>query len=475
MKKLSVLLLKSYIGPFAVTFLVAMFIFEMQFVWVYLDEMMGKGLGIGVILQLLMYASARLVNMALPLAILMSSIMTFGALSEHNELTSMKSAGISLFRIMRPLIIFSIVLSACSFVFANNIWPIANLKFRTLLYSIMQQRPALNLQDGIFYNGMEGISIRVMKNNKETRELEDILIYDHRGANRGNRTVIRAKKGLMEQTEDKRFLVLTLIDGYSYDEQEEEKKKKRDYPLVESHFEKSILRIDLSSFEFQANSEEVFKTSYEMMTINQLREAIDSLDSKLDSVRIKVAEANLKALHYKKKDRINPDSASGWFFNEMTRSEQQRALSFAKENSRRLKEASAKQDEEIANRNKFIIRHKVEWHRKFFLAVACLVLFFIGAPLGAIIRKGGLGMPTVIALGLFIFYQLLTIAGEKMAKGGILEPWAGMWLSTALFLPLSVWLTYKASKEAALLDKDIYSKFFKKIFAIFKRKKTVAA
>lgn len=469
-KKLTILLLKAYIGPFIVTFLIAMFIFEMQLIWVYLDDLMGKGLGPGVILQLLLYASARIVNMALPLAILMSSIMTMGALAENNELTAMKSAGISLFRIMRPLIVFSIVLSISSFIFANNIWPIANLKYRTLLFSIIQQRPALNLEEGVFYNGIEGISIRVMKKNKETGELTDVLIYDHRNKSRGNRTVIRAARGVMDQTGDKRFLILTLYDGHSYDEQEEKSKRNFLYPSIHSSFEKSIIRLDLSSFAFQTNDEEVFRTSYEMMNIPQLDQAIDSLSVRLDSTKQRLAEATLKILHLP----AHPDSvrAEGytWFYNDLNPREKEKVVVNAMETTKRLKSGIPRQQDEVNARNKFLIRHKVEWHRKFFLAVVCMVLFFVGAPLGAIIRKGGLGMPTVIALGLFIFYQLLTIAGEKMSKSAIVEPVIGMWISTAVLLPLSIWITYKATKEAVLFDGNIWSKWIGRFAGLFKRK-----
>lgn len=469
--KLSRLLLRSYIGPFLVTFLVAMFIFEMQFVWVYMDDLMGKGLDNLVIIQLLTFVSARIVNMALPLAILMSSIMTMGSLAENNELTAMKSAGISLFRIMRPLVIFAVALSIGAFIFANNVWPISNLKFRTLLYSVIQQRPALNLVDGIFYNGIEGISIRVMRKDKQTGELFDVLIYDHRDKARGNTTVIRAERGLMEQTADKRFLVLNLYNGHSYDEQSEESKKSKRFPQIKSSFKESIIRLDLSSFAFQVNNEEIFKNSYEMMNIPQLTEAIDSLTLKLDSTKIKMADANLKTMSLYKARGPQSNAKQGWFFDDLSAEEKSKSLSFAKENSKRIKEAFVRQQEDYKARNKFIIRHKIEWHRKFFLAVVCLVLFFIGAPLGAIIRKGGLGLPTVVALGFFIFYQLLTIAGEKMAKSGIVEPWVGIWMSTALLFPLSIWLTYKATKEAALFDKEAYSIFFKRIVTFFKRKK----
>lgn len=397
--------------------------------------------------------------------------MAMGALAENNELTAMKGAGISLFRVMRPLIIFSIFLSVASFIFANNIWPIANLKYRTLLFSIIQQRPALNLEEGVFYNGIEGISIRVMRKTQDGT-LQDVLIYDHRNKSRGNRTVIRAERGVMDQTPDKRFLVLTLYNGHSYDEQEEKNKRNMQYPAIHSSFKESVIRLDLSSFAFQTNDEEVFKTSYEMMNIPQLNEAIDSLSMRLDSTKIKLAQVNLDLLHLPNKNDTTTAAAKGvWFFEELDKREKQKVVINALESTKRVKANIPRQNDEIKAREKFLIRHKVEWHRKFFLAVVCLVLFFIGAPLGAIIRKGGLGMPTVIALGLFIVYQLLTIAGEKMAKSGIVEPYIGMWISTALLLPMSFWITYKATKEAVLFDRDGFSKIFQRIFSLFKKNK----
>jgi lipopolysaccharide export system permease protein len=445
-----------------------MFIFEMQFIWVYLDDMVGKGLEITVILKLLLYASARIVNMALPLAILMSSIMTMGALSENNELTAMKSAGVPLTRILRPLIVFHLLLSIGAFAFANNVWPIANLKFRTLLYGIMQQRPALSLDSGVFYNGIEGISIRVADKDQKTGELTDVLIYDHREKAKGNRTVVRAQKGLMEQTEDKRFLVMTLYNGYSYDEPLDRTRKQSEQALIESHFEKNVLRLDLSSFAFQANNEEVFKNSYEMMTINQLGATIDSLEVQYDSTLSRLSRNSLDQLHVNKPGY---DATAGSSLQQdMSENDRTSALQIAQEITRRNKDGLTARQDELDAKKKFLARHEIEWHRKFYLAIVCVVLFFIGAPLGAIIRKGGLGMPTVIALALFIFYQLLTIAGEKMTKSMLIDAWLGMWMSTAILLPLSIWLTLKASKEAVLMDKDNYSRWFKKLSALWKRK-----
>ncbi|MFM9986126.1 MAG: LptF/LptG family permease [Flavobacteriales bacterium] len=473
MKKLSVLLLKSYVGPFIVTLMIAMFIFEMQFIWVYLDEMMGKGLGVWIILKLLFFASARVVNMALPLAILMSSIMTMGALAENNELTAMKSSGTSLLRILRPLIFFSVGLSITAFVFANNLWPVANLKFKTILYNVMKQKPSLSLTNGVFYNGIDGIAIRAMQNNPETGELKDVLIYDHRGGQRGNRTVIRAESGLMEQTSDKRYLILTLFNGNTYDEQKEKKKKKLTYPNLHGSFEKNVLRIDLSSLAFSADNEEMMKKPEELMTIPQLDEAIDSLSHTLDTIQNRNANIILKPLHLRRnEDRLLVVEKP--LYDQLRDTDKKKALKAAMDQSRKMKESVSRQFDEYKNLKRRVSRHKIEWHRKFFLAVVCLVLFFVGAPLGAIIRKGGLGMPTLIALLIFIVYQLLTMAGENMAKNGIVEPWIGMWISTVVFLPLSFWITWKATREATLLDRDAYIRRFNRIFEFLRlRKKPV--
>jgi lipopolysaccharide export system permease protein len=418
-----------------------MFIFEMQFIWVYLDDLVGKGIDTLTILQLLVYASARIVNMALPLAILMSSIMTFGTLAENYELTAMKGAGMSLSRILRPLVLFMCALSIFSFVFANNAWPIANLKFRTLLYSIVQQRPTLNLESGVFYNGIEGISIRVMDKNIETGVLKDVLIYDHRNQNLGNRTVIRAQEGDMSETADKRFLILTLKNGVTYEEKEETNRPKKGamqpqkpikhMPLVSGNFETMVLRLDLSSFIFQNNDEEIFKNSFEMMTVAQLDQTIDSLAIQRDSLAIAIQ--HFQGSNTAQKDMNTPSITS--------------AKNVALDNNAKQQKTLEGMNEELLNRTKFINRHKIEWHRKFTLAFSCIILFFIGAPLGAIIRKGGLGWPTILALGIFILFEMLTIAGEKMTKSNILEPYIGMWLATFVTLPMGLFITYRARME----------------------------
>jgi len=443
----------------------------MQFLWVYADDLMGKGLEISIILELMVYASARLVNMALPLSILMSSIMTLGALSEHYELTAMKSAGLSLFRLLRPLIIVITFIGIGSFYFSNNIWPIANLKFRVLLYSVTKQKPALNLDDGVFYNGIDGFSIRVTKKDPETKELHDVLIYDHREASEGSRTVIRADHGDMKQTDDKRYLMLTLYDGFSYDEQKENTRRPEDRsnPHVVNQFEKQIMRIDLSSLDFQKSDEDLFKNAYEMMRIDQIEEAVDSID-----VRILRKQADIERFGNRMvrmyRDTMDLSSVAPnetlrkGFLTDLSFAQQKRAFEVAKEISRSNKKNLENALIELRGKKNLRDKHLIEWHRKFFLGFSCIVLFFIGAPLGAIIRKGGLGLPTVIAILLFLVYYITTIFGERMVKAGTLTPVIGMWISTVVLFPMSVFLTYKAATDSSIMNIDAYKAWFKKTF-----------
>lgn len=445
----------------------------MQFLWKHVDDLMGKGLEMSVILELLLYASAKLVNLALPLAILLSSIMSLGALAENYELTAMKSAGNSLIRILRPLIVFIFIISIGAFYFANNVWPIANLKFRSLLYSVVQQRPAFNLKEGVFYNGIEGFSIRVKNKDKETNELSDVLIYDHRRPERGNRTVIRAESGTMEQTEDKRFLVLTLYNGYSYDEQVDANRRDPVFPHVKTAFEKDILRMDLSAFEFSKASEDLFANSYDMMSLNQLDDALDTIEFKTNGIRDEMDRYLQRSISLARDSLELPEEAVSkeFFFDQLKFNQQRRAITVAKDYSRKSRSYIERTLQDIEAKEKFANRHRIEWHRKFFFAFACIVLFFIGAPLGAIIRKGGLGLPTVFAILLFVLYYILTISGEKMVKTGTLEPWMGMWMSTVFLLPLGFWLTYKAATDSSVMDKEVYTRVFKWIAQKLKLKK----
>ncbi len=404
------------------------------------------------------------------MAILMASVMTMGNLAEHYELASLKSAGISLLRIMRPLIFSVFIMSVGAFFFANNVWPIANLKFRTLLYSITKQKPALNLVEHQFYTGIDDLAIRVSSKNEETDELGDVLIYDHRGQ-RGNKTVIRAKSGNMKQTEDERYLVLRLYDGYSYDEQKETAKPKdKKYPSVSNSFKEQILRIDLSSLEFQKADEELFAHAYEMMTINQLDNTIDSIDVKMERRKQDAIKYIYKNTAYLRDsvqlilaDHTSNAPTDKSLLLGFGHSQQTRILDAAQKLARQQHDFIDNALKEVETKENFKRRHLIEWHRKFFFAVASFVLFFIGAPLGAIIRKGGIAMPALTAFVLFIVYYVIMVVGEKMAKIGTIDVWLGMWLSTFVLFPVGVLMTWKAMNDSALMDKEAYSKFFKKI------------
>jgi lipopolysaccharide export system permease protein len=275
----------------------------------------------------------------------------------------------------------------------------------------------------------------------------------------------------MEQTPDKRYLILTLFDGNSYDEQRDKKIREPRHALVEGQFEKMELRMDLSSLAFSADNEEVMKNPAEMMSVRQLDQAIDSLKGIVDTVQYQYAQNTLrltkKRLNESEQVTVVRDTA---LFDLIDSKEQQKAILWAKENTRKSKDLLQRQTDELKARLKNMNRHKIEWHRKFFLAVVCLVLFFIGAPLGAIIRKGGIGIPTLIALGLFVVYQLLTMAGERMAKNQFIEPWLGMWISTVILLPMSIWITRKAMRESALLEKSPISLWFTKLARFFRMK-----
>ncbi len=476
MKKISLLLFKSYIGPFIISFLIWVFIFELQFIWKYIDDILGKGLNFKIIAELLIYLSAPLVNMALPVAVLLSSIMTMGNLSEHFELTSMKSSGMSLFRIIRPLFIFILSLSIGAFIFANNIMPVATLKFKTLLFSVTKKAPTMNITPNVFYNDIEGVVIRAEKNNIETGELTNLYIYDHT-EQAGNRTVIKAKRGFMNQNEGSPYMILELYEGATYSLPIEKgiAQKNKKHPAIVNSFEKNEIRFDISSLLFKEQDEDLFASREEMMTIPQISAGIDSLKSRMLEIESNRAEQGYTTIKLTadqimyEVDSIVVDSI--YFYDHLTIQQKERALEKAINASRKHKEYQERTVKQLEGKTQRINSHKIEWHRKFVLSFSCIVLFFIGAPLGAITRKGGIGIPTLFALGFFVLFYALSIMGEKMVKSGALEPWFGMWLGTLILSPLAIFLTYKAMKDSSITDSDFYKKLFSRIF---KKKSTIS-
>ncbi len=434
----------------------------MQFLWKYVDDMVGKGLPSYIIAQLLFYASASMVPLAMPLAVLLSSIMTLGTLGEHYELTSMKSAGMSLMRIIAPLIGVSIFLSAAALAFANYALPVANLKFGSLLYDIRQQRPALNIREGVFYNEIDGYSIRVGKKEGDNRTIHDILIYDHTSG-RGNDNVITADKGAMYLTSDKRYMVLELYDGHQFEEMSPTIHKGKNYEQVRVAFKEWKKVFDLSEFNLTRTDENLFKDNYQMQNLKQLTSSMDTIRMQLNKRFGQFQEYTRPYLSFSRNNLDSLASASATdTFKSLTDSSviYSRALS----NARSIKGYATISEKESEAQQELLIKYKVEWQRKFTLSVACFVLFLIGAPLGAIIRKGGLGLPFVVSVFFFVIFYVLSIMGEKFAKQKVMTPFEGMWFSTFILLPLSVFLVYKATNDSMLFNAESYIAFFKKIF-----------
>lgn len=469
MKTLHKFILKSYVGPFVMTFFIAMFVFFMMFIFKYIDDFVGKGLGVKVLSELFFYFSLTTIPMALPLAILLSSLMTFGNLGEHFELTALKSSGLSLQKIMRPLIVSTVCLSIAAFYFSNNILPITNLKTYSLLYDVRESKPALLFKEGVFNNSIDGLSIRVAKKDKDGQTLRDILIYDHREM-KGNNIVLYAQSGKMEETTDKMYLVLTLKDGVSYKEIADNAKDAQTHPLIRDKFEQRTIRLDLSEFKMSRTKEELFQTNAQMLTLKQLQNAVDSIKIKNEKRKIDFGQ-QLKQTYYSKSgaylskaDSIKTQSTGNDYFAAASKQQQLNIIETATNSARSAKAYTESVSTDYENEEYSVIRYDVEWHRKFTLSIACIVLFFIGAPLGAIIRKGGLGMPVVVSVIFFIIFHILSITGEKLAKEEAIPPYQGMWMATVILLPIGIFLTYKATSDSSIFDSNAYTEAIKNIF-----------
>jgi len=457
------------------TFFIAMFVFFMMFIFKYIDDFVGKGLSFSILSELFFYFSLTTIPMALPLAILLSSLMTFGNLGEHYELTAMKSAGFSLQKIMTPLIYSSIIIAIGAFYFSNNILPFTNLKAGSLLYDVRESKPALLFKEGVFNNSLDGFSIRVGKKEYDGKTLREILIYDHRDM-QGNNIVLAAKSGKMEETADKMYLVLTLKDGVSYKELPSNNSKDINRrPMIRDKFQERIINFDLSEFKMSRTNEDLFKNNYQMLNILQLRQTIDSLNKKLEKRKINFTK-QLKQSYYAKSfnllatsDTTNKNKNDSISFSQYSIGQQLSIIEIATNTVRSAKAYSESIWDEQETEEYSKLKYQVEWHRKFTLSIACIVLFFIGAPLGAIIRKGGLGMPVVISVVFFIIFHILSITGEKLAKEGEIPVYQGMWLATAILLPIGVFLTYKATTDSSLFDSNAYVERLKKIFSFMQR------
>ena len=475
-KKLDWLVIKSFIGPLILTFFIVLFVFVLQFLWMYVDDLAGKGLELDVLAELIFQFSLGFVPHALPLAILLAALMTFGNMGENFELTAVKSSGISLQRLMLPLLIFIALLSIASFFFSNNIVPYANRKARTLMYDIQMKRPELNIQAGTFYNGIEGFSIKIGKKDPITNKLEKILIYDHRDSE-GNKSLVIADSGYMNMTPDESGLIFTLYNGHAYNDIKEKGRSIRNkkYPFRSDEFSKQTLVIELSGFDLERSDLSLFKSNQTMQNMSQLQYFVDSLGKRLNRRQNNYIQEYTSSRIYSRRnynrkiEKQDTAETEYMFFDadsiyrSLEPTQQQmvitNSLNQARSGLQYIKEKSSISYSEY----KHILKFKAEWHRKITLAVACLIFFFIGAPLGAIIRRGGLGTPVVIAVLFFVIWYVLTLFGEKVAKEGIAPVPLGMWESTVILMGVGIFLTYKATTDSAIMNKETYTHFLRRV------------
>jgi len=467
-KKLDILIIKSFLGPLLLTFSISEFVLLLQFIWKILEKMIGKGLDTLVILQLFWYILVTLVPMALPLAILLASIMTLGNFGERYELVAMKSAGISLWRILRPMIAVVSLLSVFAFFFSNNFMPIAEKKMRTLMYEINTKKPTVNIRPNEFYADIEQYIIRIGAKDKDGKNLSDVVIYDH-SKSLGNISITAAKKGQMYTEDNGNTLVFNLIDGYTYDESVDENSFDT-RPLIRLNFKEQLIRFDVSDFAFKETEEDRYSNHYKMLNILQLNKNINELRKENSDFNLSIIRGiknQITTPIIRDSNILKIDSLYNFSFHKdyssLTKEDRQKVIEQASQRAAYLKSDLKMLDSKRNGDSELIIRHRNELHRKFTLSAACLILFFIGAPLGAIIRKGGLGMPVVVSVLSFILYYVVGMIGEKASVEGAVSSFLGMWSSTLVFLPIGLFLTIKATSDSSLLNSESWIKGLNKI------------
>lgn len=473
MKKLDVLILRSFLGPFIATFFITLFVLILQFFWLWIDDFVGKGIDASIMIRLILYLSATLVPLALPLAVLLSSIMTFGNLGETFELVAIKSAGIGLLRFMRPLFIVAFLLSALAFLFNNYMIPVANLKMRTLHTDIVNKKPAFDLKEGVFYTNIPGYAMKVAKKLDDST-LVDIIIYENPlGYSGVQDNIIVAEDGVMRISDDKRFLEFTLRNGWRYEERG--KRNSKDSEFIRLGFKEYKKVLDLSELQLNLTSDSAYMNRYEMLNIRQLDHMVDSIDRKLENYKtrgLREWAGYLAIVNYKDSGFIQtlvPENLPDSFITLIPDSAKIHVIDQANSYISSLKSSTEISALELSAHLKERRMYRMEWHSKFSMSLAVLVLFLIGAPLGSIVRKGGIGTPVVFAVIFFVIFFLLNNFGKKFVKEGVLEPAAGMWMATAVLVPIGIFLTYKALNDSTLFNKEFYFRLFNSLKSIFRK------
>ena len=470
MKKIHLYLIKSYLPPFVTTLLIGMFIFFIIFVFVYIDEIAGKGVDNWTLTQLLFYSFISNLPTAAPLAILLSSIMTMGNLAENYELAALKSAGLSLFSIMKPLIFLIILISFTIFLFSNYTMPFISLKAGRLLWDVRQKKPSFNVKPGIYYGGLENYRIKVKSKAEDGVRMKGIYIADHTKG-QGNNVQMLADSGIMRTTKKGDFLEIKTFNVVQYRQLLESDEHYRTRPMIAMNFKEQEIKIDLSELKMQSTNEALFKNNYQMLNLNQLDHALDSfrrqeitikkgIENQLSKNFTPFADKNCALNNGVNKKHV----AVSDYLKLYDKSEKNKIYDKALEKLRSADSyINSTREHELLSSQFNQIRFKAEWHKKLSLPVACLVLFFVGSPLGAIVRKGGLGMPVVVSVIMFIIFHVVKTSLEKSFLEGASSTFTGMWGPTIIFLPFGIWLTWMAANDSAIFEKSSY-KIFKKIF-----------
>lgn len=457
------------------TFFICLFIFMMQFLWRYVDELVGKGLEMSVMAQFFFYSALTLVPVSLPLAVLLASLITFGNFGERYELLAMKAAGISLLKIMRPLAFFVCGLVGVSFYFQNVVGPIAQAKLGTLILSMKQKSPELDIPEGVFYSEIKDYNLKVAKKNRKTGMLYDVLIYNMKDGFE-NAHIIYADSGRMEMTADKQHLWLHLYSGDLFENLKAQSMKSQNVPYRRESFREKHTLIEFDS-DFNMADESIMSNQSSAKNMAMLQASIDSMKVLGDSIGRQyyreVAEGNFRPSYgLSKEDTVKIENANIQEYNvdslyaAASLTQKQKVLSSATSRADNVSSDLSFKKFTMENNDYAIRKHKTEWHKKITISLSCLLFFFIGAPLGGIIRKGGLGMPVIVSVLVFIIYYIIDNTGYKMARDGKWIVWMGMWTSSAVLAPLGIFLTYKSNKDSVVLNADAYINWFKKIAGI---------
>ncbi|MCP3931594.1 MAG: YjgP/YjgQ family permease [Bacteroidetes bacterium] len=525
MKKLDRLIVTSFIPPFIATFFIAIFVLMMQTLWVYIDDIAGKGVGFFILIELIGYMLMSLIPMALPIAILISSVMVLGNLAERYELSSIKSAGVPLLRTMRPLIFICIGISIFSFYCANNLIPVSNLKFKSRLYDIQRQKPTLNLEQGVFNDDFQGFAIRIGKKHSNGRAIEDVLIYDHTGTGQGQFSQIVARNGEMYTTADRNYFVMNLFDGNQYIETRSSANKNT-YPFIRTSFKQWTKIFDLSEFDLNRTDEELFKSHRSMLTSKQLSDAIDTISLKIQIRKDELTEHVDSYFILLEEDAEEPDTIvyeeipadikdemepiGSLYVDSLIRKHEVRSKESARQHVsktrvrygkplqqkldkpidelssltetfttkqlRSLYSSAKTYTRSIYNQAKSAVRaldrlseekvkHIYDYYMKYSMALVCLIFLFIGAPMGAIVRKGGFGYPILIAIIFFMLFIVLTIFCKKIAESFVVPAVVASWIPCGVLAPIGVILTYRAMKDSKMLNIDRLVAPIRKLFS----------